>query len=232
MLTIVVPVLDEATALPGFLNQFKAMDGDFELILSDGGSTDGTVEIAERQALPNLSIVRAPRGRARQMNAGALAAKPAASNGTLLFLHADTYLPDGALLAIETVMRDEELAGGRFKLKLDNSAWPYRVIGAMITWRDGLFGGFTGDQAIFVRMSVFEALGGFADIELCEDLDFARRLKKAGRTIRLPLYVTTGARRWEKSGLVKTILLMWMIRTLFYAGVSPERLARLYADVR
>ncbi|MDI6817700.1 MAG: glycosyl transferase, partial [Actinomycetota bacterium] len=131
-----------------------------------------------------------------------------------------------------TAMRDEGLVGGRFKLKLDNPELPYRIIGAMITLRDGLFGGFTGDQAIFVRMSAFEALGGFADVELCEDIDFARRLRKVGRTTRLPLYVTTGARRWEKSGLIKTILLMWMIRTLFYAGVSPARLARLYADVR
>lgn len=166
------------------------------------------------------------------MNAGALAAKPAAPDGILLFLHADTYLPDGALRAIETAMRDEGLAGGRFKLKLDNPALPYRVIGAMITWRDGLFGGFTGDQAIFVRRSAFEVLGGFSEIELCEDLDFARRLRKVGRVTRLRLYVTTGARRWERRGLVKTILLMWMIRTLFYAGVSPARLARLYADVR
>ena len=129
-------------------------------------------------------------------------------------------------------MQDAGLVGGRFRLKLDNPALPYRIIGAMITLRDGLFGGFTGDQAIFVRASAFKALGGFADIELCEDIDFARRLRKVGRAIRLPLYVTTGARRWEKSGLVMTILLMWMIRTLFYAGVSPTRLARLYADVR
>jgi hypothetical protein len=160
------------------------------------------------------------------------AAKSDSSDGVLLFLHADTYLPEGALPAIAAAMDDEGLAGGRFKLKLDNPALPYRIIGTMITIRDGLFGGFTGDQAIFVRMSAFEALGGFAEIELCEDLDFARRLKKVGRTIRLPLYVTTEARRWEKSGLVKTILLMWMIRTLFYAGVPPARLARLYADVR
>lgn len=232
MITIIVPVLDEAAALPGFLGQFKAMPDDFELILSDGGSTDGTVDIAERQGLSNLSVVHAPHGRARQMNAGAAAAKPAASDGVLLFLHADTYLPEGALRAIGTAMRDEALAGGRFRLKLDNPALPYRIIGAMITLRDGLFGGFTGDQAIFVRASAFKALGGFADIELCEDIDFARRLRKVGRAIRLPLYVTTGARRWEKSGLVMTILLMWMIRTLFYAGVSPTRLARLYADVR
>jgi len=228
MISIIVPVLNEEAALPVLLKQLEKLEDDFELIISDGGSTDKTLTIAKKHYSKGARAINSPCGRARQMNAGARVA----SGDLLLFLHADTYLPQDALRAIVDSMHDEEIAGGRFKLKLDNPALPYRLVGAMINMRDKLFGGFTGDQAIFIRKTVFERLGGFREIDLCEDLDMARRLKKEGRVIRLPLPVTTAARRWEKSGLVKTILLMWLIRILFYAGVSPERLAKLYADVR
>jgi len=228
MISIIVPVLNEETVLPGFLKQFDMLDDDFEVVICDGGSTDRTIGVIRDAGIPNLKIVPATRGRARQMNAGA----KSAGGEIYLFLHADTYLPGGALRAIMNSMSDEAVAGGRFKVRLDNPAFLYRAVGAMITIRDGLFGGFTGDQAIFMRASAFESLGGFADIELCEDLDIARRMKAAGTTVRLPLYVTTGARRWEKGGPVKTILLMWFIRILFYAGASPHKLARFYADVR
>jgi len=228
MISIIVPVLNEEAALPGFLKQFERLEGDFELIVADGGSIDGTVAVAKDPGLPAVKVINAPRGRARQMNAAAREA----SGEVLLFLHVDTDLPDGALSAIAGAMSDEKVAGGRFKVKLDNPAIPYRVIGSMINIRDAIFGGFTGDQAIFVRKSVFDKIGGFREIELCEDLDIARSLKKEGKVIRLPLLVTTSARRWEKSGVLKTILLMWLIRILFYAGVSPKKLAAIYADVR
>lgn len=231
MISIIVPVLNEEAAITGFLSQFnrlKEETREFEVIVSDGGSSDRTLDIVKGCGLPFARAARAPKGRACQMNAGA---KEAAGE-VLLFLHVDTYLPDGALSAIAGAMGDEKVVGGRFKVKLDNPAIPYRVIGSMINIRDGIFGGFTGDQAIFVRKSVFDKIGGFKEIELCEDLDIARCLKKEGKVIRLPLMVTTSARRWEKSGVLKTILLMWLIRILFYAGVSPKTLAAIYADVR
>lgn len=231
MVSIIVPVLNEETALPGFLGQFKELkrETDFEIIISDGGSSDRTVDIAMRNCcLGSVRVITAPKGRAKQMNEAARLA----TGNILLFLHADTYLPTGALWAITNSMSDEKVVGGRFKVKLDNVAPLYRLIGMMINLRDGLFGGFTGDQAIFIRKDVFEKLGGFKEIELCEDLDMARRLKKEGKVIQLPLLVTTAARRWEKRGPIKTILLMWLIRILFYAGVMPEKLAMLYSDVR
>ena len=228
MISIIIPVLNEEAALPAFLQQIKALEGDFELLICDGGSTDKTVEVARGYDLANINPVETPRGRACQMNAGARAA----SGDILLFLHADTYIGADALTSIESAMREDAVAGGRFKVKLDNPAAPYRMIGALINVRDGIFGGFTGDQAIFVRKSVFEKMGGFKEIELCEDIDLAVRLKDAGKVIRLPLYVITAARRWEKKGLARTILLMWLIRLLFYARVSPKKLAAIYADVR
>ncbi|OIO86618.1 MAG: glycosyl transferase [Candidatus Aquicultor secundus] len=228
MISIIIPVLNEEAALPAFLQQIKALEGDFELLICDGGSTDKTVEVARGYDLANINLVETPRGRACQMNAGARAA----SGDILLFLHADTYIGADALTSIESAMREDAVAGGRFKVKLDNPAAPYRMIGALINVRDGIFGGFTGDQAIFVRKSVFEKMGGFKEIELCEDIDLAVRLKDAGKVIRLPLYVITAARRWEKKGLARTILLMWLIRLLFYARVSPKKLAAIYADVR
>ncbi len=231
MISVIIPVLNEEAALPVFLHQFNDIEGDIELLVCDGGSTDSTVEIAQTLGMTtkvNIKLIEAPRGRARQMNAGARAA----SGDILLFLHADTSLGSNALASIEEAMCDTAVAGGRFKVKLDNPATPYRMIGALINVRDGIFGGFTGDQAIFVRKSVFEAMGGFKEIELCEDIDLAVRLKHAGKVIRLPLYVITAARRWEKKGLARTILLMWAIRLLFYTRVSPKRLAAIYSDVR
>ncbi len=231
MISIIVPVLNEETALPDFMGQFKNLEAkeDFELIISDGGSSDGTVAIAQSlDSAVLIKVVNSPSGRAWQMNNAA----KLAIGEVLLFLHADTYLPEGVLSAVAKAMHDKAVVGGRFKVKLDNPAPLYRLIGTMINLRDGLFGGFTGDQAIFIRKDIFEKLGGYKEIELCEDLDIARRLKKEGKVIRLPLFATTAARRWEKAGLVKTILLMWIIRLLFYAGVSPKRLAKLYRDVR
>ncbi|MHB8841389.1 MAG: TIGR04283 family arsenosugar biosynthesis glycosyltransferase [Candidatus Aquicultor sp.] len=231
MISVIIPVLNEEAALPAFLHQFKDIEGDFELLICDGGSTDSTVEVVQTLDIANMAnikLIEVPRGRARQMNVGA----QAALGDILLFLHADTNLDTNALTSIEDAMRDTAVAGGRFKVKLDNPAAPYRMIGVMINVRDGIFGGFTGDQAIFVRKSVFKAMGGFKEIELCEDIDLAVRLKDAGKVIRLRLYAVTAARRWEKKGLARTILLMWLIRLLFYARVSPKKLAAIYADVR
>ncbi|MCL5291242.1 MAG: TIGR04283 family arsenosugar biosynthesis glycosyltransferase [Actinobacteria bacterium] len=223
-MSIIIPVLNEAESLPDLLEHLGAV-GAHEVIVADGGSTDGSIEIAGSGARTISSL---PGGRARQMNAGAAAA----SGDILLFLHADSTLPERAVEMIETAMEDKRVVGGRFRVELDDPGAIFRVIGRLINARDAAFGGFTGDQAIFVRRRVFEEMGGYAEIPLMEDLDLARRLKRLGTLVRLPAKVVTSARRWKKRGVVRTILLMWCLRALYLMGASPSTLKRFYEDVR
>jgi rSAM/selenodomain-associated transferase 2 len=202
----------------------SALAGEFEVILVDGGSTDGTLEKA-----PSLArIIKGVRGgRGVQLNRGAEIAR----GDILLFLHADTALPPDALLEVEKAIKDGYL-GGRFRVRLDEEGLIYRLIERGINFRDRITGGSTGDQCIFVRKDIFEKLGGFKAIPICEDLDFARRLKRKGRYIQLPLYVETSARRWRKQGPFKVILLMWLIRLLFLLRFPPTKLKKIYGEVR
>jgi rSAM/selenodomain-associated transferase 2 len=224
LISIIIPVLNEAAILDRMLRRLSPEAGGCEVILVDGGSIDETVALGRRHA----AVITAARGRASQMNAGA----KHASGDALLFLHADTALPDNAIEAIREALDDASVIGGRFRLKLDEQGWEYRMIGTAINLRDRLVKGFTGDQAIFVRTSAFRAMGGYHDIMLMEDLDFGRRMCRHGRVVRLPLYVTTSARRWRKKGLVRTILTMWSLKALYFLGCPPEKLNRLYGDPR
>lgn len=221
-ISVIVPVLNEEERLPTLLEHLARV-GAHEVIFSDGGSTDKSLELAMKS-----TVISAPRGRARQMNAGAAIA----SGNVFLFLHADTTLPDKALEMIESAVSNPSVVGGRFKVRLDDSKIAYRIIGRMINLRDGLTGGFTGDQAIFIRRDVFENMGGYSDIPLMEDLDLARRMKRTGRVVRIRAKVTTSARRWSKDGLVKTITLMWYLRALYLLGVPPAKLKEQYKDTR
>jgi hypothetical protein len=133
---------------------------------------------------------------------------------------------------IAAALSDPAVVGGRFDVKLDASALPYRIIGAMISLRSRISRTGTGDQAIFVRRDVFDRLGGFPELELCEDLEFSRHLKRVGRIACLRSRVTTSARRWNRDGLVRTVLKMWMIRAMYLIGVPPARLKRMYSDTR
>jgi rSAM/selenodomain-associated transferase 2 len=188
----------------------------------DGGSTDATAAIAAR--FPQVRLLASPRGRARQMNAGARAAR----GDVLLFLHADTSLPDGALAAMEAAVGDPGVVAGRFDVRFDNPRHVFRMIAWFMNQRSRWSGISTGDQAIFVRREVFEALGGYPDMPLMEDVELCRRLKRRGRLAALRLRVTTSARKWEREGAVRTILLMWTLRLLYMAGVPPRRLHRWY----
>lgn len=194
-----------------------------EIILVDGGSTDRTAAIAARS--PQIRLLSSPRGRSRQMNVGAHVAR----GDVLLFLHADTYLPDGALAAVEAATSDPGVVAGRFDVRFDNPALVFRMIAWFMNRRSRWSGIATGDQAIFVCREPFNAMGGFPDIPLMEDVALCRRIKRGGqKLVALPLTVTTSARKWEREGAIRTIVLMWVLRFLYVAGVRPDRLHRWY----
>lgn len=221
--SIVVPVLDEESAIAAALCSLKPFDA--EVIVVDGGSRDRTAEIARQNG---VKLIASPRGRARQMNAGAAAA----TGDILLFLHADTRLPPSAIDEVTAALDDPRRVGGRFDLKLDDERAIFRLIGFLISLRSRVSKVATGDQAIFVRRGIFQAMGGFREIPILEDIDFCRRLKRMGKIACLRSYVVTSARRWQKDGVARTIVLMWLLKLLFLIGVSPFKLKRLYAEVR
>lgn len=222
MLSIIIPALNENENLRRLLPDLGRTCPRAEVILVDGGSSDGTPE-AVRQ-FPRVRLLTSPRGRARQMNAGARASR----GDALLFLHADTHLPAGAPAAILEACRDPAVVGGRFDVQFDSPRPAFRMIAALMNLRSRLSGIFTGDQGIFVKREVFEALGGYPDLPLMEDVEFTRRLKRKGGLACLHLRVTTSARKWEREGVLRTILLMWTLRCLYLLGVPPDRLHRMY----
>ncbi len=222
MLSIIVPALREAANLARLLPALRAAAPGAEIIVADAGSDEGTREVAMRVA--GVTVLTCERGRARQMNAGARAAR----GDTLLFLHADTVLPDGFEASITRALTEPGVVAGRFDVRLDNPRWPFRMIGSLMNLRSRWSGISTGDQALFVRRDVFEALGGFPDIPLMEDIELTRRLKRRGRQAALRERVTTSARKWEREGVARTIGLMWTLRLLYACGVSPARLHRWY----
>ena len=218
-------MLNEAASIARTLEAIRAGATEAEIIVVDGGSFDASVDEAR---LHSDVVIRASRGRALQMNAGAARA----TGDAMVFVHADTIVPPTFARDIEAALANPEVVGGRFDMRLDDPHPICVLIGAFISLRSRISRTGTGDQAIFVRRRIFEALGGFPDLPICEDLDFARRLKRAGRVACLRSKMTTSARRWRKGGIMRTVLRMWTIRLLYLAGVSPTRLARMYADVR
>jgi rSAM/selenodomain-associated transferase 2 len=221
-LTVIVPALDEAANLERLLPLVVARCPGAEVIVVDGGSRDGTPEVARR--VPGVVVLSSVRGRARQMNHGAAQA----GGRTLLFLHADTRLPEDAPEAIRRALEDPRVVAGRFDVRFDSARPVFRMIAFFMNLRSRLSWICTGDQGIFVRREVFEALGGYPDIPLMEDIELSRRLKRAGRISCLRLWVVTSARKWEREGPWRTIALMWGLRFLHALGVGPERLHRLY----
>lgn len=224
-LSVIVPILNEERGIACTLAAIAAGAPGAEIIAVDGGSSDRSIDRARPLC---AAVLSAPRGRARQMNTGA-----AAANGDVFaFVHADTLVPPGFARDIASALADEAVVGGRFDVRLDDPAPLLRLTGWLINVRSRLSRTGTGDQALFVRREVFERLGGYRDIELCEDLDFARRLKRAGRVACLRSRVVTSARRWRQDGVMTTIIRMWLLRTAFLMGVSPSHLARFYGDAR
>jgi len=222
MLSIIIPALNEVENIERLLRELAVTCPEAEIIVVDGGSRDGSLEVV--QSFPRVRLVSAVRGRAKQMNAGA----KVAGGNILLFLHADTHPPTGAHQAIEEAMADPKTVGGRFDVRFDSARPLSRMIAALMNLRSRHSGICTGDQAIFVTREIFEELGGYPDIPLMEDVEFTRRLKRKGRLACLRLQVTTSARKWEREGILRTILLMWTLRFLYFIGVPPERLHRMY----
>lgn len=221
--SIVVPTLDEAPGIAAHLVALGPLRAaGAEVIVVDGGSADGT---AERAAPLADVVLQAPRGRASQLNAGARAAR----GDVLLFLHADTSLPPTALEAVTAALGPEGRRWGRFDVTIAGSSPLLRVVAWSMNLRSRLGGIATGDQAIFVRRDAFEAVGGFPALPLMEDVAMSRALRAHGHPACLRLRVVTSGRRWEGRGVVRTIVLMWILRAGFWLGIDPARLARRYA---
>ena len=222
MISVIVPVLDEAGGIGRSLQPLQALRGrGIEIIVVDGGSRDGT-----RDAAAPLCdrILDAPRGRARQMNAGA----GAAAGRVLLFLHADTRLPSGWSGMVRDALEDRSREWGRFDVRLDGAHPMLRIVERAMNLRSRLSGIATGDQAIFATRAAFRAVGGFPDVALMEDVALSRALRARSRPACLRPAVVTSSRRWERHGIVRTIVLMWRLRLEYALGADPERLARLY----
>lgn len=219
-ISVIIPVLNEANQLIEKLQPLQKHRQLIQLILADGGSHDGSTALATAYV---DQIIISPAGRARQMNCGFTLAR----NPILLFLHADTLLPSHGL---ESILRaiDNGYAWGRFDVRFDDPSWPFTLIASMMNWRSRLTGICTGDQALFVRRDVFEAMGGFPEIALMEDIAISKLLLKHSKPCCLDARVTTAARRWQRAGIIKTMTLMWRLRLCYFLGANPDDLARRY----
>jgi rSAM/selenodomain-associated transferase 2 len=221
-LSIVVPVLDEASGIGATLESLRELRlRGCEVVVVDGGSRDATRGIAAPLA---DRVIESPRGRAAQMNAGARAA----SGDTLLFLHADTRLPPGADQSARLGMRRTGAQWGRFDVTIAGASPMLRLVARSMNARSRMTGIATGDQAIFARRDAFEGVGGFPEIPLMEDIALSKRLKRVSPPLCLRERVVTSGRRWERHGTLRTILLMWRLRLAFALGADPRRLARDY----
>ncbi len=221
-LAIVVPTLNEETGLRR--NLPAALAAADQVVVSDGGSTDGTLAAARELG---AEIVTGPPGRGGQLTRGARAADAP----LLLFLHADTRLPADGVSLIREAVADGAVGGG-FLVRFDEGGSLLRLGERLINARTRLTGLPLGDQAQFATREAFHALEGYRDWPILEDLDFALRLRRLGRTVLIRSPVTTAARRFVQQGIVKTVATNWLIWLLFFCGVSPHRLARLYRHIR
>ena len=222
-ISIVIPTLNEEAMIYELTESLRRLRGDFEIIFADGGSQDATVCLLQERG---LQVIKTSQGRGSQMNAGA----QIATGDVLLFLHADTRLPEGALAMVEIALQDEDVCGGNFSLIFDGETSEARLL----TWLYPLLrlGGMCyGDSALFIRRSIFEQLGGYREYPIFEDCDLYRRMRKVGKFVRLNAAAVTSSRRFE-GRFVRTFALWAMLQILYWLGVDPNRLARWYKPLR
>lgn len=224
--SIILPVLNEAANLVSYLKPLcDSVSSSVEIIVVDGRSEDNTQALLTDLAshYPNLYFEITKAGRASQMNAGAALAK----GGILLFLHADTLLPDQFERELLTFNQSNH-QWGRFDVLLSDKSFAFKVIAWFMNKRSRLTSIATGDQAIFTKRQSFEALDGFPNQLLMEDVEFCKRAKKLSAPFCSRLKVTTDARRWKKHGVAKTVLLMWSFRLRYFLGADPALLYKKY----
>ena len=222
-ISIIIPILNEAKILKKTLSQLQSEQEYHELIIVDGGSTDGSIPIAEKYG----KVLTSVRGRAKQLNAGAAAA----TGDILIFLHADIWLEPGALAAVETALASDYIGGG-FQQKIDGKSILYRIIEIAGNIRGRYLKVFYGDGGIFLTRTDFERIGGFPEVPILEEMEFSKSLRRLGKTTLVSPCIHISPRRWETGGIVRTTLNNWLITLLYFLRISPEKLARLYRHIR
>ena len=223
MISVIIPILNEAKILDDTLSKLQPELRNQELIIVDGGSSDGSIEIAKRFG----KVVISERGRARQLNTGAAAA----TGDILVFLHADVWLEPGAFDSVEKTLASGYVGGG-FLQKIDGKGILYRLLEKTADMRGKYQKIFYGDSGIFVTKKNFHRIGGFPEVPIMEEVKFSKSLRKLGKTRMIKPKIHISARRWESKGIIRTTVTNWFITLLYNCGFSLDRLAKLYQDIR
>jgi len=220
IISVIIPVLNEANTISSLLERLVDTDN-VEIIVVDGGSQDETVTVARSH---NVQVISTPPGRACQMNVGAARA----TGDILLFLHADTRLPVNFDSLVRQGLKEPKTIAGAFELRIDAQQFGLRLIERLVNWRSRFFSMPYGDQAIFLKATIFHDIGGFPNLPIMEDFEFIRRLQPLGKITIVPASVLTSGRRWQRLGILKTTLINQLIILGYFLGVTPDKLVRWY----